>query len=225
MSSAPSTSLFSGKTGGIVLPPPTPSDSRKVCIYCRVSTNMQHSGLEAQERALREYCSKRDISDYLVFQDENFSGTKSSRPALDTMMKAVRDGAISTVIVYSFSRFARSTTHLLTALEEFKKRNVAFVSTTEAIDTNSPLGTAFFTILACLAQLERDLIVERVRTGLANARAKGKHIGRIKTRPSELIRSLLKSGMTLRAYVDKEVMRSSVIYLIIYWAFNRINSA
>lgn len=169
-----------------------------VALYGRVSTSLQSTGLEAQLRALKEYCARKGINEYRVYRDENQSGTKSSRPALDEMMKAVRAGEISTVVVYSFSRFARSTTHLLSALEEFKRLGISFTSTTEAIDTDSPLGKAFFTILACLAQLERDLIAERVKTGLANARAKGKQIGRRKTRPSEMIRALLKSGVTLR---------------------------
>ena len=159
---------------------------------------MQHSGLEAQKRALEEWCKRKGVTGYRVYEDENQSGTKNSRPALDQMMRDVRSGNISTVIVYSFSRFARSTTHLLSALEEFKKLSVNFCSITEEVDTNSPLGKAFFTILAALAQLERDLIAERVRNGLANARAKGKHIGRMKTRPSELIRALLKSDMSHR---------------------------
>jgi DNA invertase Pin-like site-specific DNA recombinase len=171
---------------------------KKVFLYLRVSTAMQHSGLEAQKRALEEWCKKKDITGYLIYEDENQSGTKSSRPALDKMMKDVRAGGASTVVVYSFSRFARSTTHLLSALEEFNKLGVNFCSITEQLDTNSPLGKAFFTILAALATLERDLIAERVRNGLANARAKGKKIGRTKTRPSDLIRALLKSGMSHR---------------------------
>ena len=171
---------------------------RVTALYCRVSTAMQHTGLEAQKRALEDWCRHRQITGYQVYEDENQSGTKSSRPALDMMMADARAGRISTVTVYSFSRFARSTTHLLSALEEFKKLDVKFVSVTEQIDTDSHLGKAFFTILAALAQLERDLIAERVRNGLANARAKGKLIGRKKTRPSELIRALLKSKMSFR---------------------------
>lgn len=174
------------------------SDTRRVAVYARVSTVMQATGLEAQERAIKTYCEQNNITGYQIWKDEGISGTKSSRPALDEMMKQVREGQIATVIVYSFSRFARSTSHLLSALAEFKKLKVSFTSITERIDTNSPLGIAFFTILASLAQLERDLIAERVRCGLANARAKGKHIGRKKLRNSELIRALLKSGMTYR---------------------------
>jgi DNA invertase Pin-like site-specific DNA recombinase len=114
------------------------------------------------------------------------------------MMSDVRDGMIDKVIVYSFSRYARSVTHLLRALEEFKKLSIGFVSITESIDTNTPLGSAVFTILGAVAQLERDLIAERVRNGLANARAKGVRIGRLKTRDSDLIRKLKVSGMTYR---------------------------
>jgi DNA invertase Pin-like site-specific DNA recombinase len=163
-----------------------------------VSTGNQSTGLESQVRALRDYCTRNNISDYIIYEDENQSGTKHSRPALDRMMNDVRDGLIEKVIVYSFSRYARSVTHLLRALDEFKKLNVGFVSITESIDTNTPLGAAVFVILGACAQLERDLIAERVSNGLRNAKAKGIHIGRIKMRDSDLIRKLRASGMTYR---------------------------
>lgn len=145
--------------------------NKKIALYCRVSTGNQSTGLEAQVRALRDYCTRNAITDYVIYEDENQSGVKQSRPALDRMMKDARDGIISKVIVYSFSRYARSVTHLLRALEEFKKLEVGFVSITESIDTNTPLGSAVFTILGAVAQLERDLIAERVRNGLLNAKA------------------------------------------------------
>ena len=167
-------------------------------MYCRVSTGNQSTGLEAQVRALRDYCTRNGLADYLIYEDENQSGVKHNRPALDRMMSDVREGMIDKVIVYSFSRYARSVTHLLRALEEFKKLSVGFVSITESIDTNTPLGSAVFTILGAVAQLERDLIAERVRNGLANAKAKGVRIGRLKTRDSDLIRKLKASGMTYR---------------------------
>ncbi len=105
-------------------------------------------------------------------------------------MKDLSEGLMDKVIVYSFSRYARSVTHLLKVLEEFKKLSVGFVSITESIDTNTPLGSAVFTILGAVAQLERDLIAERVRNRLANAKAKGIRIGRLKTRDTDLIRKL-----------------------------------
>lgn len=100
------------------------------------------------------------------------------------------------VIVFSFSRFARSTSHLLKGLKTFKEHNTRFISITESIDTNSPLGVALYTILGALAQLEREMIIERVRAGMANAKAKGKRIGRVKKRNSLLIRSLIEAKLT-----------------------------
>ncbi len=87
---------------------------------------------------------------------------------------------------------------MLNALTKFKSRGVAFVSISERIDTNSAIGVAIFSILASIAQLERDLIADRVKIGLANARAKGRLIGRKKLRDSDLIRKLLKSGLSFR---------------------------
>ena len=89
--------------------------AKKVGLYCRVSTGNQSTGLEALLRALRDYCTRNSISDYVIYSDENQSGVKQSRPALDRMMKGARDGFLEKVIVYSFSRYARSVTHLLRA--------------------------------------------------------------------------------------------------------------
>lgn len=172
--------------------------NKRVACYARVSTADQSTGLESQVRVLKQYCASNSIQAVEFFTDEGISGTKANRPALDRLMAAVENGEISAVVVYSFSRFARSTTHLLQALQLFKKRNVHFVSITEKIDTNSAVGVAIFSILAAISQLERDLIADRVKIGLANARAKGKLIGRKKMRDSDLIRKLLKAGMSYR---------------------------
>lgn len=172
--------------------------NRKVALYARVSTDLQQGGMESQVRVLKAYCEQNNITDAEFYTDEGISGTKSSRPALDRMMSAIERDEILSVVVYSFSRFARSTTHLLNALQIFKRKNVQFVSLTEKIDTNSAVGIAIFSILASISQLERDLIADRVKIGLANARAKGKLIGRKKMRDSDLIRKLLKAGMSYR---------------------------
>lgn len=173
------------------------TDKRVAC-YARVSTADQSTGLESQVRVLKQYCEQNQIGNTEFFTDEGISGTKASRPALDRLMVAVENDEISSVVVYSFSRFARSTTHLLQALQIFKKKGAHFVSLTEKIDTNSAVGVAIFSILAAISQLERDLIADRVKVGLANARAKGKLIGRKKMRDSNLIRKLLKAGMSYR---------------------------
>lgn len=171
---------------------------KRVACYCRVSTDLQQGGMESQIRVLKAYCEQNKVTNADFYTDEGISGTKSSRPALDRMMAAVEAGEVSTVIVYSFSRFARSTTHLLNALQVFKKQGVQFISLTEKIDTSTAVGVAIFSILASISQLERDLIADRVKIGLANARAKGKLIGRKKMRDSDLIRKLLKAGMSYR---------------------------
>ena len=174
------------------------SQDKVTALYARTSTSMQASGLDAQVRALRKYFSQKGIVDYVIYEDDGISGAKASRPALDRMMKDVDDGKIEKVVVYSFSRYARSTTHLLKALETFKALDVAFVSITENIDTNTPLGVAVFSIISAISQLERDLIKERVVNGLRAAKERGVRIGRKKTRPSALIRRLRSKGLTYR---------------------------
>ena len=176
--------------------------SKKTFLYARVSTDMQSTGLESQVRALKIYCEQNGVTEYEIFADEGISGAKESRPSLNRMMEAVDAGGTTQVVVFSFSRFARSTTHLLKALQKFKERNVQFVSLTERVDTSSAMGVAIFTILGAISQLERELIAERVKNGLANARAKGKHIGRKKMRDSDLIRKLLKAGVTYRRIAE-----------------------
>jgi DNA invertase Pin-like site-specific DNA recombinase len=114
------------------------------------------------------------------------------------MMKAVENGEIDTVIVFAFSRFARSVTHMLKGLEVMKKHKTNFVSLTEKLDLNTSLGHVVFVIISAIAQLERDLIAERVRNGLRAAKARGARIGRVRTRNSALINSLLDANMSFR---------------------------
>jgi len=171
---------------------------RRTAIYARVSTADQKNGLEAQIRALRVFCEQNKIEEYELFADENQSGTKASRPGLDRMMKAVESEEIETVVVFAFSRFARSVSHMLKGLEVFKKHKTNFISLTEKIDLNTSLGHVVFVIISAIAQLERDLIAERVRNGLANAKAKGIRIGRERKRNSVLIESLLEAGLSYR---------------------------
>ena len=171
---------------------------KTVAIYCRTSTNMQQNGLESQKRALVEYCKSKQIQNYELYEDFGVSGTKSSRPELDRLMKEVRKGKVGTVIVYSFSRFARSTKFLLDSLEEFNDLEVNFVSLSENVDLSTAIGKAMFVIISAIAALERDLVSERVKLGMSNARAKGKQIGREKTRPTEAILALRSKGYTYK---------------------------
>ena len=158
----------------------------------------QVGGAESQTRALIDWCAKNNVTNYEIFTDHGISGAKESRPALNRMMEKMEAGLCDQVVVFQFSRFARSTTHLLKALEKFKSRGVRFISICESIDTNTPMGLALLTILGCLSQLERELIKERVIAGMKNAKAKGKRIGRVRKRNDVLIHSLLEAGLSFR---------------------------
>ncbi|MBK7844493.1 MAG: recombinase family protein [Bdellovibrionales bacterium] len=172
--------------------------NRFTALYARVSTLAQGSGLESQLNALETHCKRNSVESYRIYTDEGISGAKSSRPGLDKLMDDVRQGHISQVVVFSFSRFARSTKHLLLALEEFNSLGVRFVSISESLDTSTPIGKTVFSILAAISELERELIRERVRNGLVNARRKGKRLGRAKTRNSDLIQELRAKGLSYR---------------------------
>jgi len=148
----------------------------RVALYCRVSTSDQST--EPQILDLRQYVSDRGWTIYREYRDEGISGTLDSRPALDELMNDARKRRFDVVLVWRFDRFARSTRHLINALEEFKNLNIDFVSFQENIDTSSPLGSAIFTIISAVAQLERDIIAERVKAGLRRAKENGKMLGR-----------------------------------------------
>lgn len=164
----------------------------KTAIYLRISTSSQ--SFDSQEKALLEFCSQKGIEEYVVYRDEGYSGTSANRPGLDTMMSDCRSGQIGCVVVFAFSRFARSVRHLCSALEEFRTLGISFISITENIDTASPLGEALFYIIGALSSLERQLIVERVRSGLKAAKDRGTRLGRRRTRNDLAIRALAAQG-------------------------------
>ncbi len=154
--------------------------NKYIALYLRTSTFKQEKGHEAQLKALRDWCSKNSIVNFEIYEDRGISGAKASRPGLDKLMKDARNGKIKSVVVYSFSRFARSTHHLLSALTEFNSLDVGFNSISESIDTTSALGRAVFVIISAISELERELISERVKCGLENAKSKGRVGGRKK---------------------------------------------
>jgi DNA invertase Pin-like site-specific DNA recombinase len=152
----------------------------RAAIYARVST--LHGGQDPtlQTRELKEYCERRGWQVFDCYVDNGFSGKKDSRPELNRMMQDAHERRFDVVVVGRFDRFARSVSHLLRALDTFNSLGVQFVSLSEQVDTSTPTGKMVFTVLGAVAELERNLIVERVRAGLRHARAKGKHLGRPK---------------------------------------------
>src|SRR5262245_42498661 len=160
----------------------TKSDGlRAVCaLYMRVSTKGHGQTTDTQALALREYAERRRFEVVGEYRDEGISGSKDSRPALDRLIKDARARKFDVVIVARFDRFARSVSHLLRALEEFSHLGVDFVSLSESIDTSTPMGKMIFTVLGAVAELERNLIKERVHMGISRARKQGKQLGRPK---------------------------------------------
>ena len=148
----------------------------KIGIYARVSTRDQ--SCELQVRDLRAYCTARGFELVREYVDVGQSGTKDSRPELNKLMDDARKRQFDGIVVWRFDRFARSTKHLLLALDEFRSLGIQFISYHENVDTSTPLGQALFTIVSAVAQLERDIIRERVNAGICNARANGKRLGR-----------------------------------------------
>jgi len=158
---------------------------KRSVIYARVSTVDQTC--DNQLRDLREYCRARGWDQVTEYVDEGVSGTTDRRLALDQLMTAVKARRVDVVVVAAFDRFGRSVRHLVETLELFRHLDVEFISLREQIDTGSPLGQAVFTIIAAIAQLERSLLVERVKAGLRRARDQGKHVGRPRIRINPIV--------------------------------------
>ncbi len=174
----------------------------RVALYARVSTTDQST--DSQLLDLRRYVSERGWDSFKEYCDNGISGTTDSRPALNELMNDARKRRFDVVLVWRFDRFARSTKHLILALEEFKNLGVDFVSYQENIDTASPLGSAIFTIISAVAQLERDIIAERVKAGLRRARENGKKLGRPKVSVDmDQVKALHSQGYSTRAIAEE----------------------
>jgi len=152
----------------------------RVAIYARVSTTNHGQDVGMQTRELKQFAEARGWQIVGEYLDSGVSGAKDSRPELNRLMADAHRRRFDVVCVWRFDRFARSVSHLLRALETFKALGIDFVSYSEQMDTSTPAGKMVFTVLGAVAELERSLIVERVKAGLRNARAKGKTLGRPK---------------------------------------------
>src|ERR1017187_3124279 len=173
----------------------------RIGIYARVSTKDQIC--ELQVRDLRSFCATPGFDLAREYADVGQSGAKDSRPELNKLMDDARKRQFDAIVVWRFDRFARSTKHLLSALEEFRSLRIQFISYQENIDTSSALGQALFTIVSAVAQLERDLIRERVTAGIRNARANEKRLGRpMRTVDPARILEMRAEGQTLQHIAD-----------------------
>ena len=175
----------------------------KVSLYARVSTDKGQQDPEMQLRELREYCQRRGWEIAGEYTD-HMTGSKDRRPELDRLMADAHRRRWDVCAVWRFDRMARSVSHLLRVLETFGSLGIQFVSLSEAIDTATPAGKMVFTVLGAVAELERSLIVERVRAGLRNARAKGRRLGRpSKGIDRSTVVALRSQGASWRAIAEK----------------------
>ena len=185
------------------------TDLKRVGIYARVSTNRQCP--ESQLLPLREYATARGfeiVSEYV----DVISGSKDSRPELARLMADAQKRRLDAVVVWKFDRFARSTRHLVTALEQFNALGVDFISLSESIDTSTPMGKMVFTFLAAVAELELSLIRERVVMGLERAKAQGKVLGRPRVETSEeQLLTLSEQGLSSRQIAKQLSLSPSTV--------------
>lgn len=153
------------------------SDRLEACGgYARVATDEQKVDLQLDE--LRAFAARRGWTIVGEFVDVGISGTKDRRPHLDEMMAKVRRGGVDVVLVWKFSRFARSVRHLVTCLDELRTLDVDFVSMTEQTDTTTAAGKLLFQVIAAVDEFFVDVLRENTRAGMAAARRRGKRIGR-----------------------------------------------
>jgi DNA invertase Pin-like site-specific DNA recombinase len=190
------------------------SKVKKVAIYARTSTSDQH--LNAQLYDLRKLAAQRGFEITREYCDQGISGSKARRPGLDSMMNDARRGEFSVVLVAAFDRIARSTRNFLEIVDELQALEIAFFSAREGIDSSGPMGRMFLTMVGSIAELERSLIVERIKAGMRRAKMEGQRLGRapLSVDRNALVRDRL-AGMSLTDVAKKyRISRASVVRVV-----------
>ena len=186
---------------------------KRAALYMRVSTLDQHP--ETQLLDLQQMASQRGYEIVEQYTDR-ISGVKARRPGLDKMMADARHGCFDVILVWASDRIARSVKHFLEVLDELNRLNVEFISFREQIDTGGPLGRAIIVIVGAVAELERNLIIERVRAGMRRAKLEGRAIGR---QPLELDRSSIlrdrNQGQSLRQLAKSYRVSRATIHRVV----------
>lgn len=188
----------------------------RVAVYLRVSTDTQIH--DSQEAELRDYCVRRGWCK-LEFYRDRASGAKQDRSGLHDLMQKVRRGKVDVVLAFKLDRLARSLSHLAQIIAELQVHRVALVCPSQGIDTsnNNPAAQLQVNILGAVAQFERELITERVRAGVAAAKARGVRMGRPATpdRKKQQVLALTKTGLSARSVSEQlRVPYSTVTQLI-----------
>jgi DNA invertase Pin-like site-specific DNA recombinase len=187
---------------------------KRVALYARVSTPDQH--LETQLYDLRKLAAQRGFEVAREYCDRGVSGSKARRPGLDSMLADARRGEFSVLMVVAFDRIARSTKNFLEIVDELHELGIEFVSAREAIDTSGPMGRMFITLIGSIAELEKSILVERIRAGMRRARMEGQRLGRapLDVDHDALVRDRL-AGLSLTCVAKKYgVSRASVVRFV-----------
>ncbi len=150
---------------------------KRIAIYARVSTDRQST--ESQLNTLREYIEKREWNLFKEYIDEGFTGSNTKRPAFKEMMADAKKRRFDVLLVYKLDRLSRSLKDLIITLDDLKSTGIDFVSYDNSLDTTTPTGRLIFHVVGSVAEFEREIIKERVKSGLENARRKGKRLGRL----------------------------------------------
>src|SRR5271167_1834943 len=187
---------------------------KKAAIYARVSTPDQH--VETQLYDLRKLAAQRGFEVSREYCDRGVSGSKAKRPGLDAMMADARRGEFSVLLVAAFDRVARSTKNFLEIVDELHDLEIEFISAREAIDTSTPMGKMFLTLISSIAELEKSILVERIKSGMRRAKMEGQRLGRapLDIDRDALVRDRL-AGMSLTSVAKKYgVSRASVVRFV-----------
>ena len=190
-------------------------ESDKVGLYGRVSTTDKGQDPELQLKDLRAYSKARGWKVFGEYVDKGESGAKDKRPQLDRLMEDARKRRIDGILVWKLDRFGRSLKSLVTTLEELRGLGVQFVSYTENLDFSTPAGRAMANLIGVFAEFERDLIRERVKAGIQNAKSKGIRVGRrplIDERILNIVRDRKDKGMTIRSISRELGLSRSVVH-------------
>jgi DNA invertase Pin-like site-specific DNA recombinase len=188
---------------------------KRAALYLRVSTLDQHP--ESQLHDLEQMAAQRGLEIVERYTDHGVSGIRVRRPALDKMMSDARRGRFDMVLVWACDRLARSTRHFLEVLDELGRLNIEFISFREQLDTGGALGRAVVVIISAIAELERSLIVERVRAGMRRAQLEGRHIGRLPLDlDHEAIRRDRARGMSLGQLAKTYCVSRTTIHRVLH---------
>lgn len=187
---------------------------KRAVLYARVSTPDQH--LETQLYDLRKLAAQRGFEVVREYSDRGISASKARRPGLDSMLEDARRGEFACLLVAAFDRIARSTKNFLEIVDELNELGIEFISAREAIDTSGPMGRMFLTMVGSIAELERSLIVERIKAGMRRAKIEGRRLGRapLDVDRNALVRDRL-AGMSLTDVAKKyRISRASVVRVV-----------